>query len=152
MVGLLAGPARAGDADGQFVVKVGTVAPDGTPWSELMKPRVKKRFWEESADKISALKVYLGGRLGGEKAMARETRRGRIQLFGGSTAALATIVPELYDARGAVPVRSPPGGGLRARPVRQAARRARAPREGGLQVLPVLREQLARPRAEEASA
>lgn len=94
VVGLLAGHARAGDADGQIVVKVGTVAPDGTPWSELMK-RVKKRFKEESADKIK-LKVYLGGRLGGEKEMARETREGRIQLFGGSTAALATIVPELY--------------------------------------------------------
>ena len=42
------------------------------------------------------MKVYLGGRLGGEKQMVRETRKGRIQMFGGSTSALATIVPELY--------------------------------------------------------
>ena len=86
--------ASAGDADGQILIKVGTVAPDGTPWSELMK-RVKTRFKADSKDAIK-LKVYLGGRLGGEKEMARETREGRIQLFGGSTAALATIVPELY--------------------------------------------------------
>lgn len=90
----LGGVAQADEDDGKLVIKVGTVAPDGTPWSELMK-RIKKRYKEESKDQVK-LKVYLGGRLGGEKEMARETREGRIQLFGGSTAALATIVPELY--------------------------------------------------------
>jgi TRAP-type C4-dicarboxylate transport system substrate-binding protein len=42
------------------------------------------------------MKLYFGGRLGGEKETAREAREGRVQMWGGSTAAMATIVPELY--------------------------------------------------------
>lgn len=83
--------AVAGD---KIKVKVGTVAPDGTPWSEMLK-RVKKRFKKDS-DKRIKLKTYFGGRLGGEKEMVRETREGRIQMFGGSISAIATIVPDLY--------------------------------------------------------
>jgi TRAP-type transport system periplasmic protein len=81
-------------APGEVVAKVGTVAPEGTPWSELMK-RMKNRFKKDSNDKIK-LKLYFGGRLGGEKEMVRETREGRLQIFGGSISAVATIVPELY--------------------------------------------------------
>ncbi len=93
LLGVLAGPpARAGDD--RIVVKVGTVAPEGTPWSELMK-RIRTRFKKASADQLK-LKLYFGGRLGGEKEMVRETREGRIQMFGGSTAAVATVIPELY--------------------------------------------------------
>lgn len=88
---LASGPAAAQE---EVVVKVGTVAPDGTPWSELLN-RVKARFKKESNDRIKT-KVYFGGRLGGEKEMVRETREGRIQMWGGSTAAMATVVPELY--------------------------------------------------------
>ncbi|MEQ9499560.1 MAG: TRAP transporter substrate-binding protein DctP [Deltaproteobacteria bacterium] len=88
----LAAPAHAADGD-KIVVKAGTVAPDGTPWSELLK-RMKRRFKKDS-DKRIKLKSYLGGRLGGEKEMLRETREGRIHLWGGSTAAMATMVPEL---------------------------------------------------------
>lgn len=81
-------------AEDTIKVKVGTVAPDGTPWSEMLK-RVKKRFKKDS-DKRIKLKTYFGGRLGGEKEMVRETREGRIQMFGGSISAIATIVPDLY--------------------------------------------------------
>ena len=90
----ISAPAFAQEPADQIVVKVGTVAPEGTPWSELMK-RIKSRFQKESNGKLK-LKLYFGGRLGGEKEMVRETREGRIQLFGGSTAAIATLVPELY--------------------------------------------------------
>lgn len=84
-------PAVAAD---KIKIKLGTVAPEGTPWSELMK-RMKKRFKKQS-DKRIKVKTYFGGRLGGEKEMVRETREGRIQLFGGSVSAIATIVPDLY--------------------------------------------------------
>ena len=84
-------PARAED---KIKIKLGTVAPDGTPWSELMK-RVRRRFKKDSGKRIK-MKTYFGGRLGGEKEMVRETRKGRIQMFGGSTSALATVAPELY--------------------------------------------------------
>lgn len=94
---LFASPALAqGDADekDQVIVKVATVAPEGTPWSELMD-RVRKRIKKESGGKVK-MKLYFGGRLGGEKETAREAREGRVQMWGGSTAAMATIVPELY--------------------------------------------------------
>ncbi len=84
-------PAVAAD---KIKIKLGTVAPEGTPWSELMK-RMKRRFKKQS-DKRIKVKTYFGGRLGGEKEMVRETREGRIQLFGGSVSAIATIVPDLY--------------------------------------------------------
>lgn len=89
----VAAPAAA-RADDEIKIKVGTVAPDGTPWSALLK-RVKKRFKKESGKRIK-LKTYFGGRLGGEKEMVRETREGRIQMFGGSIGAIATVVPDLY--------------------------------------------------------
>ncbi len=84
-------PVQAGD---KIKIKLGTVAPDGTPWSELMK-RVKRRFRKDSGKRIK-IKTYFGGRLGGEKEMVRETREGRIQLFGGSVSAISTVVPDLY--------------------------------------------------------
>lgn len=81
-------------AEDKIKIKLGTVAPEGTPWSALMQ-RIKKRFSEESGKRIK-IKTYFGGRLGGEKEMVRETREGRIQLFGGSVSAIATVVPDLY--------------------------------------------------------
>lgn len=90
---LFAGPVRA-QASEPEVIKVATVAPENTPWSALMD-RVKKRLQKESNGAFK-MKVYLGGRLGGEKETVRETREGRVQMWGGSTAAIATVVPELY--------------------------------------------------------
>ena len=70
------------------VLKVATVAPKGTPWSELMD-RFKRRAKKLTDGKIK-VKVYYGGKLGGEKETIRETRDGRIHMWGGSTAAVAT--------------------------------------------------------------
>ena len=86
-------PALA-DAPVREVIKVATVAPKGTPWSALMM-RIKKRVMakEKAAYKM---RIFYGGKLGGEKETVRETREGRVHMWGGSTAAIATIVPELY--------------------------------------------------------
>ena len=81
------------------VVKVATVAPKGTPWSALMdrfKARSIKLVKENGKLGRPKFKIYYGGKLGGEKETIRETRAGRVQMWGGSTAALSTIVPELY--------------------------------------------------------
>lgn len=86
---LAAGPASAQEV----TLKAASVAPDGTPWSDLLA-RIKTRV--QAGNKDIKFKIYLGGRLGGEKETARETREGRVQFWGGSTAALATLVPELY--------------------------------------------------------
>ena len=80
-------------ARAQVVAKVGSVAPEGTPWAEWMDG-IKARVEKESAGKVK-LKVFLGGKLGGEKEMVEELKNGNLALFGGSVAALATYVPEL---------------------------------------------------------
>ncbi|MBL8919150.1 MAG: TRAP transporter substrate-binding protein [Myxococcaceae bacterium] len=88
---VLAVPAFAQDA--KVVLKVGSVAPEGTPWSEWLDG-VKARLEKDSGNRIK-LKLFLGGKLGGEKEMAEETRNGNLAMFGGSAGALATYVPEL---------------------------------------------------------
>jgi TRAP-type C4-dicarboxylate transport system substrate-binding protein len=73
--------------------KCGSVAPEGTPWAEWIDG-IKARMDKNSGGKLK-LKAFLAGKLGGEKEMVEETRNGNLQLFGGSTGALATYVPEL---------------------------------------------------------
>lgn len=84
-------PAFAEDA--KVVLKVGSVAPEGTPWSEWLDG-VKARLEKDSGGRLK-LKLFLGGKLGGEKEMAEETRNGNLAMFGGSAGALAAYVPEL---------------------------------------------------------
>lgn len=87
-VAVLSSPAAA-----QTVMKVGSVAPEGTPWAEWLEG-VKARIEKDSGGKLK-MKVFLAGKLGGEKEMVEETRNGNLHMFGGSTGAMATWVPEL---------------------------------------------------------
>lgn len=84
---------RARAQDPEFVVKVATVAPPGTPWAKQLR-RVKKAIKEQSEGRIK-VKTYLGGGLGPEEATIEATKRGAIQLWGGSAGALASSVPEI---------------------------------------------------------
>ena len=79
----------------EFVLKFATVAPDGTPWADHLK-RVKKRIEKDSGGRIK-MKLFLGGALGGEVETVRDLRRGRLQGWGGSTAAVAegARIPQL---------------------------------------------------------
>lgn len=86
----LAAPALAQET---IIAKVGSVAPEETPWDEWLKG-VKARIEKDTGGKVK-LKVFLGGKLGGEKEMVEETKNGNLQIFGGSTGAVATYVPEL---------------------------------------------------------
>lgn len=90
-VGALA--TRGGRARAQAVAKLATVAPDGTPWAEQLA-RLRARVKAATGDGLR-ISAYLGGGLGDENVTASETRRGAIQIWGGSTAALASLVPEL---------------------------------------------------------
>ena len=80
-------------AGGVVHMKGGSVVPEGTPWHKWLDS-VKARIERDSGGRIR-MKVFLGGKLGGEKEMVEETRNGTLQLFAGSTGALATWVPEL---------------------------------------------------------
>jgi tripartite ATP-independent transporter DctP family solute receptor len=88
---LAAGTARAGDA--AFEMKIATVAPDQTPWSELLK-HYKKKVEEKSGGRIK-VKVFMGGILGDENESVVKCRRGQVQGIGVSTGALASAVPEI---------------------------------------------------------
>jgi len=74
-------------------MKIATVAPEGTPWERQL--RQFKDYVEKRTNGRVQVKMFMGGSLGGEKALVRRTGQGSIQVFGGSTAALASVVPEL---------------------------------------------------------
>ncbi len=73
--------------------KIATVAPDGTPWAEQLK-NLRTRVEAGTQGRVK-IKPFLGGALGDENVTANECKRGAIPLWGGSTGALASIVPEL---------------------------------------------------------
>lgn len=83
------GPARADE----YVMKIATVAPDNTPWSELLK--MYKNAVEAKSNGRIKVKVYLGGTLGDENESVLKTKRGQIQAVGASTGAVASQIPEL---------------------------------------------------------
>jgi TRAP-type C4-dicarboxylate transport system substrate-binding protein len=74
-------------------VKFGTVAPAGTPWAQTLED-IKSRVAKASKNKI-LIKTYLGGQLGGELEILQKIRRGNVQGGGLTSAALASVVPEM---------------------------------------------------------
>lgn len=84
--------ALAADKGAPDVAKLATVAPDGTPWSDQIMV-FKERVQKLSAGAVK-LETYVGGSLGDENVTAADCKRGAIQLWGGSTGALASLVPE----------------------------------------------------------
>ncbi|MEX1365387.1 MAG: TRAP transporter substrate-binding protein [Nannocystaceae bacterium] len=85
------GRARADEPE--FVMKVATVAPPGTPWAKQLS-KLKKHIKEASEGRIK-VKTYLGGALGAEIDTAEATKRGSVQVFGGTAGALSSAVPEM---------------------------------------------------------
>jgi TRAP-type transport system periplasmic protein len=77
----------------QVEVKLGTVAPTGTPWAAELNA-IKKRVEAES-NKAIKMRIYLGGQLGGENEILQGIRKGRIQGGGLTAGAVASVVPEM---------------------------------------------------------
>jgi TRAP-type transport system periplasmic protein len=84
---------RPAKADEEFTLKFASVAPTGTTWANTAT-KFKKYVGERTGGRIK-VKTYLGGGLGGEIETAEATKRGSIQGWGGSMAALASAVPEV---------------------------------------------------------
>jgi TRAP-type transport system periplasmic protein len=82
--------AQAGEAE--ITLKFATVAPPGTPWSKHTS-RLKKRV-KEGTDGRVKIKVYLGGALGDEDSTVSRCQKGGIAGWAGTSAALASIIPE----------------------------------------------------------
>ncbi len=85
----------AAHEESEYLIKFATIVPEGSPWAKHLT-RVKERIEKESKGRIQT-KIYHAGTLGGEVEMVRSLRRGRIQAFGGTSAAVAeaTGIPEL---------------------------------------------------------
>lgn len=89
----LAVPVLPAAADDTFELKIATVAPDKTPWADLLK-EYKKAVETGSNGRIK-VRVFLGGTMGDENETVRMTARGQLSGVGASTGAVATIVEEL---------------------------------------------------------
>ncbi len=81
--------------EGEFTLRIGTVAPQGTPWSALLAS-VKKRIEKESGGRIK-VKLYLGGQLGSENSLVRRCQSGSVGGIAVSNGALGSAVPELFS-------------------------------------------------------
>ena len=84
---------RARAADAPVVLKLATIAPEGTPWAEQVTQY--KAHVEAVTKGRLRIKPFLGGALGDENQTVAECRRGAIPMWGGTTGALATSVPEI---------------------------------------------------------
>ena len=75
----------------QTVIKMGTLAPDGSPWHEALQ-LMGERWRKVSAGQVK-LVIYPGGVLGDEPDMVNKMRIGQIQAAGLSGAGLSGIEP-----------------------------------------------------------
>lgn len=92
LTGLAMVPASA-SAEAEFTIRAGAVAPEGTPWSDLLN-RIRKRIEKESNGRIK-FKIFLGGKLGGEESLVRRCQKGTLEMIGVSTGAIGAVVPEI---------------------------------------------------------
>jgi TRAP-type C4-dicarboxylate transport system substrate-binding protein len=72
-VALVAGLALALAAEAQVVIKLGTIAPEGSVWGDALQ-RVAQAWKEASAGKVE-LRIFAGGVLGGEDELVRKLQR-----------------------------------------------------------------------------
>ena len=80
-------PTSTPQAEAQYTLSFGTVAPEGTPWADQLKD-FQRRIQTDSGGAIK-VKVFLGT-MGGEIEMVRDCRRGeRLQAVGVSTGAMS---------------------------------------------------------------
>lgn len=87
---LAVSPARADDT---VELRIATVAPDKTPWADLLKD-YKKAVEAKSKGRIK-VRLFLGGTMGDENETVRMAARGQLQGVGASTGAVSTLVEEL---------------------------------------------------------
>ena len=81
---LLLLPPLTGMAQADVVIKLGTLAPNGSPWHTILKEMGQK--WEQASGGKVKLRIYPGGVLGNEGDMVKKIRIGQLQ-----AAALTTV-------------------------------------------------------------
>lgn len=88
---LIAATALAESAEAQAArIRIGTVAPAGSPWIESL--HLMKRLSEAGNSGIT-MQIFPGGQLGDEVQLAEGTQFGTLECSGISAGALATLIP-----------------------------------------------------------
>lgn len=82
----------ASTAEAQVVLKLGTLAPVGSPWHEILKDMAQR--WSDASGGEVKLKIYAGGAQGNEGDMIRKLGIGQIQAAGLSNVGMQDITPE----------------------------------------------------------
>lgn len=73
-------------------IKLGTLAPNGSPWHTLLKEMGQK--WEQTSGGKVKLRIYPGGVLGNEGDMIKKMRIGQLQAAALTTVGLHDIAPD----------------------------------------------------------
>jgi TRAP-type C4-dicarboxylate transport system substrate-binding protein len=93
LLALAAPPLPRAAADEKPVeIKLGTLAPAGSPWHEKLKEVAQK--WRELSKGRVLLRIYPGGVLGNEGDMVRKMRVGQLHAAALTTVGLHEITPE----------------------------------------------------------
>ena len=88
----VAAPAR-GQAGPPIVIKVGTLAPEGTPWYEVIQEVGAK--WKKASGGRITLTIFGGGVQGDEADMIRKMRYNQLQMGAFTSVGLDTITKEM---------------------------------------------------------
>ncbi len=75
------------------VIKVGTLAPEGSPWHDALLELSQK--WQEISGGRVRVRIYGGGAAGDEPDMLRKMRIGQLHGAALTTVSLITIVPDI---------------------------------------------------------
>jgi TRAP-type transport system periplasmic protein len=84
--------ALAGPASAQVTIKLGTLAPSGSPWHNLLKQMAQE--WSTASGGKVTLKVFPGGTVGNEGDMVRKMRVGQLQAASITTIGLHDIAAD----------------------------------------------------------
>jgi TRAP-type C4-dicarboxylate transport system substrate-binding protein len=76
-----------------LVLKLGTVAPEGSPWHDAMLETAQK--WKELSGGRVTVRIYAGGVAGDEKDMLRKIRIGQLHATALTSSTLLEIIPDI---------------------------------------------------------
>jgi TRAP-type C4-dicarboxylate transport system substrate-binding protein len=79
-------------ASAQVTIKLGTLAPQGSTWHELLKDMAQR--WEQASNGQVKLRIYAGGTQGSEGDMVRKMGIGQLQAASITAVGMHDIVPE----------------------------------------------------------
>jgi TRAP-type C4-dicarboxylate transport system substrate-binding protein len=82
----------SGAAHAKVRIKLGTLAPQGSTWHQLLEEMGQK--WKEASNGEVELKIYAGGTLGNEGDMVRKMNIGQLQAASITTIGMHDIAPE----------------------------------------------------------